>query len=557
MFLSSHIKISLFNPRIFIPLLFLIINPEVLISRPDTEWISRYNGPGNSYDIVANMGSDAAGNIYVYGSSNNPSSLFDFALIKYNSSGTELWSANYDGEAGSTDQIFKGFTDPSGNSYVTGFTTNLSSSNVITTAKYDSSGNLKWIKFFNSAGYTNGFGQDITPDKNGNVIVCGFIRNVSGNYDIVTLKYSDNGDETGSVIYNGSGNGDDLPVSVKTDNLNNILVTATSKEISGGTDILVMKYDQELNFVWKKTFSGSVDSDNKASSSLMDDENSIYVSGSIYQTPGSYDYFYAKISAAGNVEWQGTYNGAGNYLDFSYAVTMDNSGNILLTGLSSQNTTSGSEDILTLKISPSGNLLWSRVFNGLANGTDQGIDVKTDNSGNVYVGGGSDKGNVHLIYALLKYDPDGNLIWEKYYENHTLSEDFISCVIVNENSDVYVTGISIGDTTNFDIVTIKYSQTTGMLNQINQIASEYYLGQNYPNPFNPLTNLGFGISEPGYVTLKIYNAMGEEVADLVNEKLAAGTYNLQWNASELPSGVYYYSISAEDYKETKKMILIK
>jgi hypothetical protein len=83
------------------------MSPAILFSQPDTEWISRYNGPGNSYDIVANMGTDSAGNIYVYGSSNSSSSLFDFALIKYNSSGTELWSANYDGEGNSTDQIFQ------------------------------------------------------------------------------------------------------------------------------------------------------------------------------------------------------------------------------------------------------------------------------------------------------------------------------------------------------------------------------------------------------------------------------------------------------------------
>ncbi len=533
------------------------MSPAILFSQPDTEWVSRYNGPGNSYDIVANMGTDSAGNIYVYGSSNSSSSLFDFALIKYNSSGTELWSANYDGEGNSTDQIFKGYTDKSGNSYVTGFTTNLSGNNIITTAKYDSAGNMKWIKHFSAPGFTNGFGQDITLDKNGNVIICGFIRSNAGNYDIVTLKYSNKGDENGSIIYNGPGNGDDLPVSVKTDNLNNILVTASSKENSNGADILVLKYDHDLNFVWKKTFNGSVDSDNKASSSVMDDENSIYISGSIYQTPGSYDYFYAKISSAGNVEWQGSFNGAGNYLDISYAITLDNSGNIFLTGLSFQNTTSGSEDMLTLKISPSGNILWSRVFNGLANGTDQGIDLKTDNAGNVYVGGGSDKGNVHLIYALLKYDPSGNLLWEKYYENHSLSEDFISGVIVNDNYDVYVTGISLGDTTNFDIATIKYSQTTGILNQTNFIPSGFYLDQNYPNPFNPSTNLGFGISELGFVTLKIYNSLGVEVAVLVNEKLSPGTYNVQWNASEFSSGVYYFSIRSEGYKETKKMFLIK
>lgn len=545
--------------NIFFIFSFLILSSTVY-SQPDPEWVSRFNGTDNSYDIVANMSSDNAGNIYVYGSSNNNSSLFDFALIKYNGSGKELWSTVFNGEGNSTDQIFKGTADSLGNSYVTGFVTDLSKRNVITTAKYDSAGSLVWMKFFNSEGYTNGFGQDITLDKNGNVIICGFIRSVSGNYDIVTLKYSNNGDETGSVIYNGAGNGDDLPVSVKTDNLNNILVTASSKENSNGADILVLKYDHDLNFAWKKTFSGSVDSDNKASSSVMDDDNSIYVSGSIYQTPGSYDFFYAKISAAGNVEWQGSFNGAGNYLDISYAITKDNSGNILLTGLSFQNTTSGSEDILTIKISPSGNLLWSRVFNGLADGTDQGIDLKTDNAGNVYVGGGSDKGNVHLIYALLKYDPDGNLLWDKYYENHTLSEDFISGVIVNDNYDVYVTGISIGDTTNFDIATIKYSQTTGIINNSNQTATGYKLYQNYPNPFNPGTVINYELQVANNVKLVVYDALGNEVATLVNETKPAGSYNYQFSTDnfKLSSGIYFYSLSVDGVlADTKRMVLIK
>jgi hypothetical protein len=87
--------------------------------------------------------------------------------------------------------------------------------------------------------------------------------------------------------------------------------------------------------------------------------------------------------------------------------------------------------------------------------------------------------------------------------------------------------------------------------------------QNYPNPFNPSTNLEFGISSAegglGFVSLKIYNALGKEVATIVNERLAPGRYIYQFSTVkyQLPSGVYYYKITAGEFSEVKKMILLK
>jgi hypothetical protein len=89
------------------------------------------------------------------------------------------------------------------------------------------------------------------------------------------------------------------------------------------------------------------------------------------------------------------------------------------------------------------------------------------------------------------------------------------------------------------------------------IPSNYDLGQNYPNPFNPTTSIRFSLPEPNQVMLKVYNMLGQEVATLLNEYMNAGTFELSFDASELPSGTYVYSISAGDYKSFKKMVLIK
>ncbi|MBK6506367.1 MAG: T9SS type A sorting domain-containing protein [Ignavibacteria bacterium] len=87
--------------------------------------------------------------------------------------------------------------------------------------------------------------------------------------------------------------------------------------------------------------------------------------------------------------------------------------------------------------------------------------------------------------------------------------------------------------------------------------SDFNLRQNYPNPFNPVTNVEFTILNPGFVLLKIYDAIGKEVATLVNADLKRGNYKYEFDASNLPSGAYFYKLSTQNYSETKKMLLLK
>jgi photosystem II stability/assembly factor-like uncharacterized protein len=96
------------------------------------------------------------------------------------------------------------------------------------------------------------------------------------------------------------------------------------------------------------------------------------------------------------------------------------------------------------------------------------------------------------------------------------------------------------------------------INQIgNEIPKDYSLSQNYPNPFNPSTNISFDIPKASFVKLTLYNILGTEVKVMTNEYLAAGRYSVNADASELPSGTYFYRITAGTFSDTKKMILVK
>jgi hypothetical protein len=85
----------------------------------------------------------------------------------------------------------------------------------------------------------------------------------------------------------------------------------------------------------------------------------------------------------------------------------------------------------------------------------------------------------------------------------------------------------------------------------------YSLEQNYPNPFNPSTTIKFAIPEVSNVKLTIYNSLGQKVAELVNSTLEAGSYTINWNASNVASGLYFYELSTSDFSSVKKMMLLK
>jgi len=93
--------------------------------------------------------------------------------------------------------------------------------------------------------------------------------------------------------------------------------------------------------------------------------------------------------------------------------------------------------------------------------------------------------------------------------------------------------------------------------EINMVPGYYSLQQNYPNPFNPSTRIHYAISSTELVTIKVYNVLGSEIETLVNEEKSPGTYELTWNAANLPGGVYFYRIKAGSFIETKKMLLLK
>ena len=89
------------------------------------------------------------------------------------------------------------------------------------------------------------------------------------------------------------------------------------------------------------------------------------------------------------------------------------------------------------------------------------------------------------------------------------------------------------------------------------LVNEFKLYNNYPNPFNPSTTIKYQIPELSFATFRVYDVLGKEIATLINEEKPAGNYELEFEASSLPSGIYFYRLQAGKFIETKKMVLMK
>jgi photosystem II stability/assembly factor-like uncharacterized protein len=125
----------------------------------------------------------------------------------------------------------------------------------------------------------------------------------------------------------------------------------------------------------------------------------------------------------------------------------------------------------------------------------------------------------------------------------------VSCTDANNGTVVGSAG-TILHTTNGGLV--GFTQSNG-----SEIPNDISLSQNYPNPFNPTTTIKFSLPRAGIVKIVVYDILGRAIETLVNQQLQPGTYEVNWNAANYPSGVYFYRIQSAEYLSVKKMVLIK
>ena len=210
------------------------------------QWATQYNGTDSKYDEARAITVDATGNVYVTGySQKNVLTNYDYATVKYNSTGTQQWVQTYNGTGNDLDRANAIALDPSGNVIVTGKSVGaLTAAEDIVTIKYDNAGTQLWLQRHNGA--SNGYdeGKGIATDATGAIYITGYSFTTGSNNDYTTIKYDVSGNQEWITKYNGTGNNADQAAAIAIDNIGNIYISGLSKGSGTNEDYETIKYCQ-------------------------------------------------------------------------------------------------------------------------------------------------------------------------------------------------------------------------------------------------------------------------------------------------------------------------
>ncbi len=417
--------------------------------------------------------------------------------------------------------------------------------------KYNPSGVQQWIRTWNGSGNSDDIPNAITADSSGNTYITGSTQVTGFNTNYITLKYDQAGILQWAKEYNNPLNSGDIAYYIKTDLNRNVYVTGTSTALSTGSDYLTIKYTPNGDSSWVARYSGTTAINEIPQGFAVDKNGNVYVTGFSRGPSNSTDFATIKYNTNGVQQWVAIYDSTGGQ-DIPEDLEADDAGNVYVTGRTRIN--SSYNDFATIKYNSAGIRQWVAIYDNVPESRDDyGYDLVLDALGNVYVTGNSQESGTNRDALTIKYNNSGIQQWVARYDE-TNSEETLG-IVLDESNNIYTTGHSTG--VNSDYLTIKYSQSVG-INQISGAVPEnFVLSQNYPNPFNPETVIGFQIPEYSFVSLKVYNILGNEIATLANEKIPAGEYSVEWNASNISSGTYYYKLESGKFSDTKRMVLVK
>jgi hypothetical protein len=355
----------------------------------------------------------------------------DLAIKSPSASATNLyeWNTTW---GGSEEDYGRGITvDGLGNSFVVGRTKSFGVGCMdVFVLKYDSDGNLLWTTTWGGSNDDNGEG--IALDGLGNIYITGNTFSYgAGSWDSFLLKYNSDGNLLWYKTWGGPRN--DAGHGIAIDNSGNIFVTGRTRSYGGfDFDVFLLKYDSNGNLLWNKIWGGS-NRDVGYGIALDGSGNILVTSHSASYGAGGWDVLLLKFDSNGNELWYRTWGGSNH--DSAYGIAVDNSGNAYISGMTSS--FGGFEQGHLLKYDSDGNLLWDEIWGGSSR--DRGYGIVSEDSGNVFITGYTESfgvGGADVI--LLKYDSDGTQVWNKTWGDS--DDERGDSIGIDDSGNIYITG---------------------------------------------------------------------------------------------------------------------
>ncbi len=582
--------------------LIIVLNTKLFAQEPDTLWTKVIGG--DSIDVAYDVEEVWNGGFAVVGYTKQNLTLnsgYDVWLIRTDPNGNILWTRTYGGDGDDFGYSIKKTND--GGFIIAGTTNSFGAGQFdFYIVRTDSIGDTLWTRTFGEM--NNDYGWSVEPSIDGGFVVAGEINAFPLLPDGMVVKIDSNGQAQWVKIYS-TLLGEKL-YSIKQSNDGGFVTTGTlylgNQDVAGW----LLKISSEGDSIWTQLY-GEIKQDLMFSVNKTLEGGYILTGGLLNPSTFYYNLWLIKVDSLGNEQWSKLFD-YDNDSDIGYSVQQTTDGGYIITGQGRPY--DGLGLMWIIKTDPLGNMLWDKTFpwefphtkisGPVSPLADVGTSVKqTSDGGYIVVGYRDDLTGPSYQAYLIRIASDiipveltsftasvmrnsVSLNWQTATETNNSGFELQRSEMSNVKgqTDWQIVGFVPGFGTTTEPKSYSYvdeNLSVGIyqyrLKQIDfdgtfeyskvvevEITSptEFSLGQNYPNPFNPSTNIKYTISSRQFVTLKIFNSLGEEIETLVNEFQDAGVHSKLYIVnSTLPSGVYYYQLNAGGQALTSKMILLR
>ena len=512
----------------------------------------------------------------------------DVWLIKTNAGGDTLWTKTYGGTNGDFGYSIKQIKD--GGFIIGGATYSYGVGGAdFYIIRTDSIGDTLWTKTFGEV--NDDFCLSLDTLVDGYILAGKKNSNQPFKPDIWIIKI----DQIGNLIWQKtySTSGDDVAYSVDKTNDGGFIIAAEWSAVG-----LLMKINSLGDSLWSKSLEAGLRSVTRS------DYGGYILTGAIWNGAEEVNVLLLKTDSLGNTEWEKTYDYQNDY-DIGYSVQQTIDGGYIVCG--SAIVDGGASFGWIIRTNDLGDTLWTQeVHSYVKSSVLSSINttlysvIQSSNGDYVVVGNqpilpvsdhaqqvvllriASDIIPVELTsFTATSEQNSVSLNWQTATETNNSGFEIERSQTSNVKGQMewnevgFVPGF--GTTTepksySFTDENLSAGKYQYRLKQIDfdgsfeysnivevevMVTKDYSLSQNYPNPFNPATLISFSIPNDEFVSLRIYDVLGREFAQIINERRSAGTYQIEFNGAALNSGVYYYTLTAGSYTETKKMMIIK
>jgi hypothetical protein len=289
---------------------------------------------------------------------------------------------------------------------------------------------------------------------------CGATLNQNGNYDLLLSKLTTNNIVVWSVTYAGVANGDDFASDLVQDSQGNIVVTGAEYISAGNYNALTIKYSNTGNLIWLKSFNGAANSYDGGVSIVVDQSNNYYISGASFGQNSQSDFLAIKYNVNGTQLWSSTWNSVG-LNDLGARIAINNT-QVAVVGASQQSSIGWK--MAAVYFEPlTGALLGSRLSGGNTDGLNRVSDVAIDANDNTYLIGAVKNLNHGLDLRVIKLSSNYDVIWEQTQNGSANLDDEGMGLELTASNDVVICGYINSSSTNKDIIVSKYNGTNGSL----------------------------------------------------------------------------------------------